>query len=183
MYDGAGIRLMVIRAKKKVEEPEKEFTSTLFGKVEAKPEVKEDEEGPGVNLWTFVNSISEDKNYLYDEQTAKEYTPFTINRAFSIHIDTLHHAAVMNQCHNLDKKMHHDYLFYALPKKVRRKKWLKRSDEEKRETKTLEDVAKTIGFNLIKTKSFWKTLSEPQRKEFLSIYVYPDSKNQKAKQK
>lgn len=137
----------------------------------------------GTNVWTFVNSISEDKNYLFDEHTAKEYTPFTINRAFSIHVDTLHHASVMNQCYNLDKKMQHDYLFYSLPKKVRRKKWLKKSDEEKREAKVLEDVANTVGFNQIKARSFWKVLSETQRKEFLAKYVYPDSKNQKAKQK
>jgi hypothetical protein len=174
---------MVIHAKKKKEETEKEFTSTLFGKVEIKPVVIEDQWESGTNIWTFVNSISEDKNYLFDEHTAKEYTPFTINRAFSIHIDTLHHASVMNQCYNLDKKMQHDYLFYSLPKKVRRKKWLKKSDDEKRETKILEDVARVVGFNLIKTKSFWKVLSETQRKEFLAKYVYPDSKNQKAKQK
>ncbi len=174
---------MVIHAKKKKVETEKEFTSTLFGLVEVKPEVEEEQWESGVNIWTFVNSISEDKNYLYDDHTAKEYTPHTINRAFSIHVDTLHHASVMNQCYNLDKKMQHDYLFYSLPKKVRRKKWLKKSDEEKREAKVLEDVAKTIGFNLIKAKSFWKVLNEAQRKEFLSKYVYPDSKNQKAKQK
>ena len=117
---------MVIHAKKKKEEIEKEFTSTLFGKVEIKPVVVEDQWESGTNIWTFVNSISEDKNYLFDEHTAKEYTPFTINRAFSIHVDTLHHASVMNQCYNLDKKMQHDYLFYSLPKKVRRKKWLKK---------------------------------------------------------
>ena len=167
---------MVIRAKKKEADP-REFTSTVFGPMEVKPVVQEEQWESGVDLWGCRNSISEATSYLYDEHTAKEYTPFTINRAFSIHIDTLHHAAIMNQCHNLDKKMQHDYLFYSLPKKVRRKKWLKKSDDEKREAKILEDVAKTIGFNLIKTKSFWKVLNETQRKEFLTRYVYPDFKN------
>jgi hypothetical protein len=128
-------------------------------------------------------SISDDKNYLFDDITAKEYTPFTVNRAFSIHIDTLHHASTMNQCYNLEKKMQHDYFFYAVPKKVRRKKWLKKSDEEKQEIKILEDVAEVIGYNSLKTKAFWKVLSEPQRKEFLSKYVYPDAKDLKLKRK
>jgi hypothetical protein len=75
--------------------------------------------------------------------------------------------------------MQHDYLFYSIPKKIRRKKWLKKSDEEKREIKILEDVANTIGYNFNKTRAFWKVLSEPQRKEFLTTYVYPDSKNEK----
>ena len=170
---------MVIHAKKKKVEPEKEFTATLFGKVEVKLEVEDEQWDAGVNLWSFVNSISEEKNYLYEEHTAKIYAPFTINRAFSIHIDTLHHAALMNQAYNLDKKMQHDYLFYSLPKKVRRKKWLKKTDEEKRELKTLEDVAEVIGYNMIKTKAFWKVLTDAQRKTFLTKYVYPDSKNQK----
>lgn len=174
---------MVIHSKKKKEEPQGDFLSTLFGKVELKPVVVEDQWESGVNIWTFVNSISEDKNYLFDEHTAKEYTPFTINRAFSIHVDTLHYATVMNQYYNLDKKMQHDYLFYSLPKKVRRKKWLKKSDDEKREAKTLEDVAQVIGYNIIKTRAFWKVLTPAQRTDFLNRYVYPDSKNNKAKQK
>lgn len=169
---------MVIHSKKKVE-PEK--ISTLFGAVEVK---KQETELPTrASVWDFVNSLSQDKNYMFDESTSKEYTAFTINRAFSIHVDTLHHAMMMNQCYNLDKKMQHDYYYHVLPKKVRRKKWLKKTDEEKQEVKILEDVAKVIQYNFVKTKSFWKTLSEAQRKEFLARYVYPDSKNDKLKQK
>lgn len=158
-----------------------ETLSTLFGNVAVKQD--QEDSGPTVNIWSFVNALSEDKTYLYDEHTAKEYTPYTVNRAFSIHIDTLHHAATMNQHFNLDKKMQHDYYFYSLPKKVRRKKWLKKTDQEKAETKIIEDVASVVQYNFQKTKAFWRTLTEQQRKEFLSTYVYPDSKNQKAKQK
>ncbi|CAB4140345.1 clamp loader small subunit [uncultured Caudovirales phage] len=156
--------------------------STLFGEVAVQEQVDE-QPASGVNIWTFVNSLSQDKSYLYDDDTAKAYTAFTINKAFSIHIDTLHHASMMNQRYNLDKKMQHDYYFYALPKKVRRKKWLKKSDEEKAEIKVIEDVAVVTQYNFQKAKAFWKTLSEKQRKQFLETYVYPDSKNNKAKQK
>jgi len=173
---------MAVKPKKK-ESTDKETLSTLFGQVEIKPEVVEENWGSGANIWSFVNSISDDKNYLFDDITSKEYTPFTVNRAFSIHIDTLHHASTMNQCYNLEKKMQHDYFFYAVSKKVRRKKWLKKSDEEKQEIKILEDVAEVIGYNFLKTKAFWKVLSEPQRKEFLSKYVYPDAKDLKLKKK
>ena len=158
-----------------------ETLSTLFGNVVIKPDVEDT--GPSINIWSFVNSLSQDKDYLFSEETEKQYTAFTINKAFSIHIDTLHHAAVMNQAYNLDKKMQHDYYFYALPKKVRRKKWLKKSDEEKAEIKVIEDVANVIQYNFIKAKAFWKTLNESQRKAFLSTYVYPNSKNEKLKQK
>jgi hypothetical protein len=179
VYDGAGICLMSAKTKKKEASEGVETLSTLFGRIEIKPKPPEEQWETGVNLWTFVNSISEDKSYLFDEHTAKDYTPFTINRSFSIHIDTLHHASVMNQCYNLDKKMQHDYLFYSIPKKVRRKKWLKKTDDEKKESKILEDVANVIGYNFLKTKAFWKTLTESQRNEFLATYVYPNSKNEK----
>jgi hypothetical protein len=154
----------------------KDSLSTLFGQVEVQPETKEGRES-STNLWTFVNSISEDKSYAFDENTAREYTPFTVNRAFSIHIDTLHHAAVMNQCHGLDKKMQHDYLFYSIPKKVRRKKWLKRSEEEKKQEKLIEDVAQTIGYSYQRAKSVWRALNKAQQSELLAL-VYPNSKNE-----
>jgi hypothetical protein len=169
---------MALKAKKK-ESTDKETLSTIFGQVEIKQDIEVEHRGTGANIWSFVNSISEGKDYTFNEHSSREYTPFIINRAFSIHVDTLHHASVMNQCHNLDKKMQHDYLFYSIPKKIRRKKWLKKSDEEKREIKILEDVANTIGYNFNKTRAFWKVLSESQRKEFLTTYVYPDSKNEK----
>jgi hypothetical protein len=161
-----------------VKKSTQEQLSTLFGLVVVN-NVQEETKDPAVTIWDFVNSISENKNYLYDDDSAKAYTPFTMNRAFSIHLDTLYHASLMNRYYNLDKKMQHDYYFYTLPKKVRRKKWLKKTDDEKEEAKILEDVSKVINYNFIKTKSFWKTLSENQRKEFLARYVYPDSKNEK----
>jgi hypothetical protein len=170
VHDGAGVPVK--------KDQDKETLSTLFGVVQVKQDEPETT-GPSVNIWSFVNSISEDKNYLYDDDTAKAYTPFTVNKAFSIHIDTLHHASVMNQAHGLDKKMQHDYYYYSLPKKIRRKKWLKKSDEEKAEIKIIEDVANVTQYNFLRARSFWKTLTPAQRKEFLSKYVYPNSKNEK----
>jgi hypothetical protein len=167
---------MAVKPKKK---SEGETLSTLFGLVDIKPDDGNSFLAPKVSIWDYVNSISENKNYLFEDDTAKEYTPYTINRAFSIHIDTLHHAAMMNQAYNLDKKMQHDYYFYALPKKVRRKKWLKKSDEEKAEAKILADVAEAIGYSLPKTESIWKILTTDQRKEVLTKHVYPNYKNEK----
>lgn len=166
---------MAVKPKKK---SQVETISTLFGEVE----IKRDDEPlfeVKATIWDFVNSLSENKNYLFDEETSKEFTPYTINRAFSIHIDTLHHAATMNQAYNLDKKMQHDYYFYSLPKKIRRNKWLKKSDEEKAEAKILADVALAIGYSLPKTEAIWKILTADQRKELLSKHVYPNSKNEK----
>ncbi len=162
-----------------VKKAAQEKFSTLFGEVVVNSRPEEEEKTQTITLWDFVNSISENKNYLYDDDTEKLYSPFTMNRAFSIHIDTIYHASLMNRYYNLDKKMQHDYYFYSLPKKVRRKKWLKKTDEEKEDSKIIEDVSRVIGYNYLKAKSFWRTLNENQKKEFLARYVYPDSKNEK----
>jgi len=133
------------------------------------------------NVFKFVQDINFDKNYLFDDSTQSVYNPWTINNAMTMFPDTLSHAVFLNSNASLDKKMQHDYLFYAVPKRKRFKKdgWFKKTDAEKRELKTLEDVSLVINYNMIKTKQFWNTLDKDQKAEFLERYVYPDSRNQK----
>jgi len=154
----------------------KETLSTLFGVEEI---VIEETPKQQIDVWKFINSISENKQYFYDENTENQYIPWTVNRSFSAHLDTVTHAVFLNSNHHLDKKMQYDYLFYAVPKKKRWKPWLKKSEAEKKEAKILEDVAKVINYNLRHTMQFWKTLTPKERKDFLERFVYPNSKNSK----
>jgi hypothetical protein len=155
----------------------KETRSTLFGIEEII--TQEDAKG-GFDIWKFVNSISDNKEYSYDNNTKKYYNSWTINKHFSAFLDTFLHVEFLNSNFHLDEKLQHDYLFYSIPvKKKRWKPWLKKSETEKKEAKVLEDVAKTIKYNMRQTKEFWKTLSPQQRKDFLERFVYPDLKNSK----
>ena len=166
-----------MKAKKKQPDANANTVSTLFGKVVLNPEVIEVETNK-TNLFSFVDSISATKEYLYTDDTAKEYNPWLINRAFMIHTDTVYHAALMNHWHQLDKKMHHDYFFHTLPKKKRWKKWLKQSEEEKKHQKELEAFAKLLNYNLTRAKQAWALMSETQRNEFLDL-AFPDRNNDK----
>lgn len=155
------------------------LVSTLFGRVKTAPVEVEVEKNFGV--FDFVNDINFGKQYLYADDTASEYEPYTLNRAMTIFTDTFVAGEFLNMNHHLDKRMQHDYLFYSVQKRRRWKQggWLKRSEAEKKELKVLKDVAVVTQYNLKRTKQFWSLLSEDQRKEFLERYVYPDSKNSK----
>ena len=153
--------------------------STLFGRVKAVTVDVEVEKK--FNVFDFVNDINFGKQYLYADDTASEYDPYTLNRAMTIFTDTFVAGEFLNMNYHLDKRMQHDYLFYSVQKRKRWKQggWLKRSDSEKKELKILKDVAGVTQFNLKRTKQFWSVLSDDQRKDFLERYVYPDTKNAK----
>lgn len=157
-----------------------EETNTLFGRVSVKTEeaVQTREASP----FDFVNDISFDKAYIYQE-SPKNFKPFLINKALSAFPDCLHSVAFLNINHGLSEKMQHDYLFYSLSKRKRFKKngWLKKSDLEKAELQILEDVATAVGYNIQRTKQFWSLITEDQKSQFLKKYVYHDQDNQNNK--
>lgn len=166
-----------MKAKKKATDSAADTVSTLFGKVVMKPESVEVDTNK-VNLFSFVDSISLTKDYIYSDETSREYNPWVVNRAFMIHTDTLYHAAQMNHWHQLDKKMHHDYLFHSLPKKKRWKKWLKQSEEEKNNQRVIEAVAKLLNYNITRTKQAWALMTKEQKEHMLNL-AFPDRKNDK----
>lgn len=153
--------------------------STLFGRVKSAQVDVEVEKR--FNVFDYVNDINFGKQYLYAEDTASEYDPYTMNRAMTIFPDTFVAGEFLNSNYHLDKKMQHDYLFYSVQKRKRFKQggWLKRTDAEKKELKVLKEVARVIQYNMKRTKQFWSVLTEEQRTKFLETYIYPDSKNAK----
>lgn len=158
-----------------------EGVNTLFGRVTLKKEIEVTTKE--VTPFDFVNDVSFDKQYLYEGAAVRNFKPFLINKALSAFPDCLQQVVFLNENHDLDEKMQHDFLFYSLSKRKRFKKdgWLKKTEAEKHELTVLEDVGRVVGYNLERTKQFWVILTEAQRKEFLDTYVYPDQKNSKNK--
>jgi hypothetical protein len=71
-------------------------------------------------------------------------------------------------------------MFYSVEARAKRyKPWLKKTEAEKKELKLLQDISKVVSLNLQRTKQFWKVLNQDQRKEFVSKFITPDSKNDK----
>tara|TARA_B100000929_G_scaffold290599_1_gene284925 strand:- start:69094 stop:69564 length:471 start_codon:yes stop_codon:yes gene_type:complete len=114
----------------------------LFGMVEKPPEEVEEITRKKIGLFDFVKSISSEKNYLYGDDTAKEYIPFMINKALSQHVDTIMFANEMNKSPFISKEMQHDFLFYSISPSNRFGKWAKQEPVDKEIIGYLKDKYK-----------------------------------------
>lgn len=129
-----------------------------------------------IDLWAMINSVSHTKKYIFDDDTAKEYTPFIINRSLSAFQDILAHVESMNLCHSLSKKMQYDYYFYSIPERKRFKPWLKAS--KNKDDKYIERLAELNALSLRKAQDVWSLMSDDQKQNFVKRYVDID-KNKK----
>lgn len=105
----------------------------------------------------FVNSISESKEYIFDEETQSGYSPYVINRALSNQPDCLFFANEMNRYLGIPNKSQYDFYFYSISKRKRRGKWEK---AEKNEDVAL--VMDTYNYSRQKAEQVVSILTEEQ---------------------
>lgn len=84
-----------------------------------------------IGLFDFVNDLTSDKKYLFEESTEKEFNSFMINRALGQQPDLIMYANEMNKNPGLSREMVHDFYFYVVKAKKRYGKWSKASDDNK----------------------------------------------------
>ena len=88
------------------------------------------EAGPSVSVWDFVKDLGQKKNYIFSEETEKEYKPYIINHAFSSHLDSVLYAQEMNERYNVPKEANFAFHYYSFPKyRAFKKGWAKKSSE------------------------------------------------------
>ena len=95
------------------------------------PEKEEIQKVKKVGLFDFMNDLTSDKKYLFDEISGKEFNAFMINRGMGQQPDLIMYANEMNKSPGLSKEMIHDFYFYAIKAKKRYGKWAKSSDDDK----------------------------------------------------
>ena len=81
-------------------------------------------------LFPFLNDLYHDKKYIFNEDTESEYNSYMINRYMSANLDTAMYAQEMNEKHFLEKKLQHDFYFYAVRPNKRYSKWIKSPKQE-----------------------------------------------------
>lgn len=99
--------------------------------------VEEDVKIKRVGLFEFVSSICETKNYILDNLTERDYSPFMINRALSQGVDTIMYANELNKSPGNSKVLHYDFMFYSISKKKRYNKWAKVANDDEENIKLL----------------------------------------------
>lgn len=82
------------------------------------------------SLFDYLNDISSNKKYLFDDDANKNYNMFILNKGLAQHIDTIMLANEMNKRPSISKRMHHDFLFYSIDAKNRYGKWVKSEVED-----------------------------------------------------
>jgi len=113
-----------------------------------------------MNPFDVITDITLKKQRLITADNERDYNPYLTNRGLSYFPDTIHYAQEMNQLHQLDKKMQHDYLFNAIRKAKRFSKWTK-----KIENKDVEIIIEYFGYSHKRAEEALTILTKDQVKE------------------
>ncbi len=111
-----------------------------------------------MNPFDFIKSFETKDGYLLSAETEKDYVPFIINRSMAFSPDTIAYAEMMNRAHGLDKKLQHDFYYYAVPKKKRYAKWIKAEEENP----DIQMVASLFSINKSQARKYLELLSAEQ---------------------
>ena len=115
----------------------------------------------------WIPSVLETKkNLIKDDLDEKDYNPFMMNRALSLHNDCIFYANKMNQLYHLPKKYQYEFFLHSIRSKKRTfKPWPKKQKDE--DIKLIMDY-----FNYSQTKALeaLQILSENQLEELREIY-------------
>ncbi len=88
-----------------------------------------------MKLGDYLNAINYSKDDLFaDEEAAKGYVPFIVNRSLSYFPDTILQANDMNIHADLGKREQFDYLRHSIRKRRRFSKWLKKTEDKRIES-------------------------------------------------
>jgi hypothetical protein len=116
------------------------------------------------NPFDYVNTITlSKKNMMRDSENdalaEKGYNGFLVNKALSYFPDTLLHANLMNQYHQLDNRPQYEFLLNSIRPKKRFAKWVKDVGD-----KDLDLVCEYYKCNKNLAKDYLSLLSSEQLK-------------------
>src|SRR5687768_3879725 len=111
------------------------------------------------NPFDFINSIN-NKDYIWDQFSDKDYNPFMVNNGLSYFPDTVLLANEMNTHQNIPKKYQYDFLFHTVSKKKRFSKWVKKDKGE--DTDNLPLIMEYYNFSATKAKEALSILTDEQ---------------------
>lgn len=111
-----------------------------------------------ISPFDYINSIN-NKEYIFDKHSEKDYNPFIVNLGFSYFMDTVLLANELNKHSNIPNKAQYDFLYHSVTKKKRFSKWVKKEDKVDENLQLISDY---FGFSLNKAKDALKVLTDEQ---------------------
>ncbi len=111
-----------------------------------------------MNHFDYLKSINDTKDdIMIGVKAGKDYNPFSVNRGLGYFYDTVALANVMNQYHNIDKKLQYHFFINTVRKRKRFSKW------NKPETHSdIEVIKEYYGYSNDKARQVLSLLSPDQ---------------------
>ena len=81
-------------------------------------------------VFDVIKNINVNKNEEIRNEMISLYDLFIINKAFSLHPDTIFYANVMNMNSQIPKKLQYDYYMNSIKKRNRWVKWPKKKTDK-----------------------------------------------------
>lgn len=114
-----------------------------------------------VSPFEYVKSINDSKVHVMDtEHMENSYNAFIVNRSMSYFHDTVLLANEMNRLHHTDSRLQYDFLFYAVRKRKRFSKWLKRDEDS-----SIDVIMRNYKYSYEKARSVLGLFSDSQLNE------------------
>lgn len=125
-----------------------------------------------MNFFDIKKTIDTKRKLEWDHNTEKEYVPFMINRAFSMHQDNILYANEMNLNPFIPKKWQYDFYYGCITKNSRFDKWIK-GDKTEADVQLISDY---YHINNARALEFLSILSEDQ------VHIIKEKMNKGGKQ-
>lgn len=122
--------------------------------------MSEDQGHKKVSAFDFLNDLTKDKTYLFNEMNRSAYSPFFINRGMSQHMDCIFIAEAVNKMPHVDKELQHDFYFYSLAARKRYGKWAKAEEDD-----DVDTVMKAYKVNRVHARQYLNLMSQEQLEE------------------
>ncbi len=110
------------------------------------------------SVFDYINSIN-NKNYIWNDNSEKEFNTYITLSAFSYYPDTIFFANELNKFQKISKKEVYDFLFYVVPCKKRWSPWNK---QDKKEREFNLQVAQLYNIGIIEAKSLIQLLNNEE---------------------
>lgn len=112
-----------------------------------------------------INYKSKDLFEEHGEEVESEYEAFMINKAMSLHEDTIHHANLMNRYYDLPAKMQYHFYWHAVPRKKRFAQWPKKT-----KSNLIKMIMEAYGYNRQHAEEI-AIHFKPEDEEALEVYL------------
>jgi hypothetical protein len=114
----------------------------------------------------YLYSINQSKKNIIDvdEDAAKGYPPYVVNKCLSGFTDSILFANEMNINHHLDKKMQYDFYINSLKPRKRFTPWVKKDTVE-----NLELVKQYYGYNHSKAEAALRILTNSELQQIKKL--------------